>query len=194
MTYPTRTMATVAQPCPSWTSGSVPLSKRLTRRRFSGRINTLTRLTPQAALVQAPPSPSAPRDNSSIQVLTLSRANDLQAEARAMARAANASVYNPQLIASMYGSQPVKVVRRTLQIVVALGSFGLKLLLDQRNGVLDKNRRVRASELKNIFTELGPTFVKLGQGLSTRPDICPSEYLEELSELQVLCSLPFDSF
>ncbi|BAT84633.1 hypothetical protein LR48_Vigan03g159500 [Vigna angularis] len=177
-------MATVAQPCPSWTSGSVPLSKRLTRRRFRGRINSLTRLTPQAALVQAPPPPSAPRDNSSIQVLTLSRANDLQAEARAMTRAANASVYNPQLIASMYGSQPAKVVRRTLQIVVALGSFGLKLLLDQRNGALDKNRRVRASELKNIFTKLGPTFVKLGQGLSTRPDICPPEYLEELSELQ----------
>ncbi|QCE10407.1 protein ACTIVITY OF BC1 COMPLEX KINASE 3, chloroplastic-like [Vigna unguiculata] len=176
-------MATVAQPCPSWKRGSVPLSKRLTRRRFSGRI-TLTRLTPQAALVQAPPPPSAPRDNSSIQVLTLSRANDLQAEARAMARAANATVYNPQLIASMYGSQPVKVVRRTLQIVGALGSFGMKLLLDQRNGVLDKNRIVRASELKNIFTKLGPTFVKLGQGLSTRPDICPPEYLEELSELQ----------
>lgn len=86
------------------------------------------------------------------------------------------------------------MVRRTLQIVGALGSFGMKLLLDQRNGVLDKNRIVRASELKNIFTKLGPTFVKLGQGLSTRPDICPPEYLEELSELQVLCSLPFDSF
>lgn len=101
-----------------------------------------------------------------------------------MARAANATVYNPQLIASMYGSQPIKVVRRTLQILTALGSFGLKLLLDQRNGALDKNRRVRAVELKDIFTKLGPTFVKLGQGLSTRPDICPPEYLEELSELQ----------
>nr|KYP53431.1 hypothetical protein KK1_024565 [Cajanus cajan] len=101
-----------------------------------------------------------------------------------MARAANATLYDPQLIASNYGSQPVKVVRRTLQIVLALGSFGLKLLLDQRNGVLDKNRRVRAAELKDIFTKLGPTFVKLGQGLSTRPDICPPEYLEELSELQ----------
>lgn len=86
------------------------------------------------------------------------------------------------------------MVRRTLQILTALGSFGLKLLLDQRNGALDKNRRVRAVELKDIFTKLGPTFVKLGQGLSTRPDICPPEYLEELSELQVLCSLPFDSF
>ena len=27
-----------------------------------------------------------------------------------------------------------------------------------------------------------------------RAETCPPEYLEELSELQVLCSLPFDSF
>ncbi|TKY66334.1 aarF domain-containing protein kinase [Spatholobus suberectus] len=175
-------MGTVAQPCPSWTRGSIPLSKRFPRRRFRGR-TALTRFTPQAALVQAAPSPSSPRD-SSIRVLTLSRANDLQAEARAMARAANATLYNPQLVASKYGSQPVKVVRRTLQILIALGSFGLKLLLDQRNGVLDQNKRLRAAELRDIFTKLGPTFVKLGQGLSTRPDICPPEYLEELSELQ----------
>lgn len=69
--------------------------------------------------------------------------------------------------------------------MIALGSFGLKLAIDQRNGVLNQNKRLRAIELRRIFTRLGPTFVKLGQGLSTRPDICPPEYLEELSELQV---------
>jgi predicted unusual protein kinase regulating ubiquinone biosynthesis (AarF/ABC1/UbiB family) len=42
-------------------------------------------------------------------------------------------------------------------------------------------------ELRTILTRLGPTFVKIGQGLSTRPDLCPSEYLEELAELQVRC-------
>lgn len=78
-----------------------------------------------------------------------------------------------------------KVIRRTLKILIALGSFGLKLLVDQRNGVLNQNKRLRAAELRRIFTRLGPTFVKLGQGLSTRPDVCPPEYLEELSELQV---------
>lgn len=78
------------------------------------------------------------------------------------------------------------MLRRTLQILVALGSFSLKLFIDQQNGVLDQNKRKRAAELRRIFTRLGPTFVKLGQGLSTRPDICPPEYLEELSELQVL--------
>ena len=55
--------------------------------------------------------------------------------------------------------------------------------------MLDENKRLRATELRRIFTRLGPTFVKLGQGLSTRPDICPPEYLEELSELQVYFSL-----
>ncbi|KAL6279048.1 hypothetical protein ACE6H2_015929 [Prunus campanulata] len=112
------------------------------------------------------------------------RTDDLQAEARAMARSANASVYSPQLLVGKYGSRPVKVIRRTLKILIALGSFGLKLLVDQRNGVLNQNKRLRAAELRRIFTRLGPTFVKLGQGLSTRPDVCPPEYLEELSELQ----------
>lgn len=61
----------------------------------------------------------------------------------------------------------------------------MKLLLDERRGQLDQMKRRRAAELRGIFTSLGPTFVKIGQGLSTRPDICPPEYLEELSELQV---------
>jgi len=78
------------------------------------------------------------------------------------------------------------VVGRALQVLTAVGLFGLKLLVDQKSGVLDQNKRIRAIELRDTFTRLGPTFVKLGQGLSTRPDICPPEYLEELSELQVL--------
>ncbi|CAN1306238.1 Protein ACTIVITY OF BC1 COMPLEX KINASE 3, chloroplastic [Linum perenne] len=112
------------------------------------------------------------------------RAEDIQAEARAMARAVNAPVFTPELIATKFGPRPFQVVSRTLEILVTLGSFGLKLWLDGRNGVFDKNKRIRATELRKIFTRLGPTFVKLGQGLSTRPDICPPEFLEELAELQ----------
>ncbi|XP_042491771.1 protein ACTIVITY OF BC1 COMPLEX KINASE 3, chloroplastic [Macadamia integrifolia] len=149
----------------------------------------------RAALVEATPV-SAGRDRSgghAIQVVDVGfrsalsgrdRTNDMQAEARAMARAANASVYSPELLALKYSSRPIKVLRRTLEIFIGLGTFVLKLLLDERSGHLNQNKRVRATELRRVFTRLGPTFVKIGQGLSTRPDICPPEYLEELSELQ----------
>ncbi|XP_020573905.1 uncharacterized aarF domain-containing protein kinase At1g79600, chloroplastic [Phalaenopsis equestris] len=111
-------------------------------------------------------------------------AADIQAEARAMSRAVNASVYSPELLAARYGSRPIKVFQRTLEVLTALGSFAFKLLVDKRQGLLDQRKRMRAAELRRIFTRLGPTFVKIGQGLSTRPDICPPEFLEELSELQ----------
>ncbi|KAM7517412.1 hypothetical protein LguiA_006995 [Lonicera macranthoides] len=155
----------------------------------------------RAALVEARPRPvPAIRDGTdasaaaAVSVLRLggdssvtsgrNRTDDMQAEAKAMARAANASVYTPELLATKYGSRPFKVLRRTLQIFFGLGSFAFKLWLDQLQGQLDQNRRLRAVELRNIFTGLGPTFVKIGQGLSTRPDLCPPEFLEELSELQ----------
>ncbi|MGA1473746.1 MAG: ABC1 kinase family protein [Prochlorothrix sp.] len=38
--------------------------------------------------------------------------------------------------------------------------------------------------LRNILVQLGPVFVKLGQLLSTRPDLLPPAYIECLSELQ----------
>lgn len=38
--------------------------------------------------------------------------------------------------------------------------------------------------LRNILVELGPVYVKLGQLLSTRPDLLPPEYINELSALQ----------
>ncbi len=41
-----------------------------------------------------------------------------------------------------------------------------------------------AAHLRLALEELGPTFVKLGQILSTRPDLLPPEYIHELSKLQ----------
>jgi len=42
----------------------------------------------------------------------------------------------------------------------------------------------RAQHLRLALEELGPTFVKLGQVLSTRPDLIPPAYIEELIKLQ----------
>ena len=46
--------------------------------------------------------------------------------------------------------------------------------------------------LRMALTELGPTFVKLGQALSTRPDLLPADYIYELGKLQDDVP-PFDS-
>ncbi len=45
-------------------------------------------------------------------------------------------------------------------------------------------RLSRPERLRMAMEELGPTFVKLGQLLSTRPDFIPPEYLSELAQLQ----------
>ncbi len=48
----------------------------------------------------------------------------------------------------------------------------------------DARRRARAAWIRETILELGPTFIKVGQLFSTRADLFPAEYVEELSKLQ----------
>ena len=47
-----------------------------------------------------------------------------------------------------------------------------------------KRRRAIAIWIRETFLDLGPTFIKVGQLFSTRADLFPVEYVEELSKLQ----------
>lgn len=50
----------------------------------------------------------------------------------------------------------------------------------------------RAVRFRFVLEELGPTFIKLGQILSTRPDLIPPDWAEELKKLQDSCTnVPF---
>ena len=59
---------------------------------------------------------------------------------------------------------------------------GLQLISKNRRDRIEKH--TRAERVRMAFEELGPTYIKLGQILSTRPDLIPAEFTHELSKLQ----------
>ena len=54
-------------------------------------------------------------------------------------------------------------------------------------------RGFQPSEFRQMLEDLGPSFVKIGQTLSTRSEILPKAFCDELTKLQMECDpLPFD--
>lgn len=49
---------------------------------------------------------------------------------------------------------------------------------DYATGSVEANMQKRAVQLRDMLTKLGPSFVKVGQALSSRPDLLPKPYLE----------------
>lgn len=93
-------------------------------------------------------------------------------------------VYDPEAIARYYLNRPFAVWSRFLEILWPLFSFIFGLWFDARTGASRRNQNQRAVQLRDLLTELGPAFIKVGQALSTRPDLVPPAYLEELTRLQ----------
>ncbi len=55
---------------------------------------------------------------------------------------------------------------------------------DDTGSLIGDDRSEAAVRFRRVLEDLGPTFVKLGQILSTRPDLVPREFMEELKQLQ----------
>src|SRR4029078_6789 len=76
---------------------------------------------------------------------------------------------------------------RSRQIARVLLSHGWGFLRnnDQRSGgATSAGPNARPLHLRRALEEMGTTFIKLGQILSTRADLLPPEYLAELTKLQ----------
>ncbi|MBC6417299.1 MAG: AarF/ABC1/UbiB kinase family protein [Prochloron sp. SP5CPC1] len=92
--------------------------------------------------------------------------------------------YDPEAIARYYRGRLWQVIWRTLTILWYFTTFILHLLWDKWRNQSNLVKFQRARELREILTRLGPTFIKVGQALSTRPDLIPQDFLEELIKLQ----------
>jgi len=78
-------------------------------------------------------------------------------------------------------------LNRSRQIAAALLTHGWGFLRNNNETVGGVNSRpaaARPAHLRLALEELGTTFIKLGQILSTRADLLPPEYLAELTKLQ----------
>ncbi|KAF7011847.1 hypothetical protein CFC21_026111 [Triticum aestivum] len=94
------------------------------------------------------------------------------------------TAYDIPGIARVYGRRPLLVLRRSLQIGTSFGRWFALRYLDSLNDRADDMFEVRAAQLRRILLELGPAFVKIAQAVSSRPDVIPPAYLDELSLLQ----------
>ncbi len=94
-------------------------------------------------------------------------------------------------------------LRRWTEILSVLSKYGLADWVGRLNIDLVRDRmrapdgelianQTKSALIRMALTELGPTFIKVGQVLSTRPDLIGAELAEELSKLQ--SSTPADSF
>ena len=92
--------------------------------------------------------------------------------------------YDWRVIAKYYRWRPLIVIWRTLNVSWMLGAFALGLLSDHLFNRTVINQERRAIRLRQILTQLGPTFIKVGQALSTRPDLIKPSFLDELVKLQ----------
>jgi Predicted unusual protein kinase len=85
----------------------------------------------------------------------------------------------------------LKIVRLMLPRVLKYRDFRQQLLKDKQPD--EEEMRREARKFVDAIMELGPTFIKLGQLLSVRPDVMPEAYLKELQRLQdQVVPEPFD--
>lgn len=93
-------------------------------------------------------------------------------------------VYSQEGIQQFWSKKSGELVGRWTEFL-ALGSpFFLKLVTSFATGRFEESQASLAKDLRNLMEKLGPTYVKMGQMLSIRPDIIGDVAMKELKTLQ----------
>lgn len=93
----------------------------------------------------------------------------------------------------------IRHVQRYVELLEVLARYGfadllqelkLDLLIERGRNIISRKphpsyeRLSRPERIRKALEELGPTYIKMGQVLSTRPDLVPAEWAEEFKKLQ----------
>jgi len=102
--------------------------------------------------------------------------------------------YNPQAAIEYYKNKRYETFVRLSQIIGKSSGFILNTILDEKLKYWqlkphredeDEDDERRSDELLvQVISDLGPTFIKIGQVLSTRSDLLPTKYARGLTKLQ----------
>jgi len=84
----------------------------------------------------------------------------------------------------METAKPQRRIGRLSEIGRVATRHGFGYMIDRRRSNDNTQLADRGRRLREMLDELGPTFVKFGQLLSTRPDVMPPDIIVELRKLQ----------
>ncbi|KAG2498458.1 hypothetical protein HYH03_003712 [Edaphochlamys debaryana] len=95
------------------------------------------------------------------------------------------SAYNAAMNNRYWETRPVRVLARLLRIGAEFGSWAaVSKARSLRLQDPEAGEALAAESLKDVLVRLGPAFVKIGQALSSRPDVMPPAYITALEALQ----------
>jgi len=93
--------------------------------------------------------------------------------------------YDPEAAEDFYKSRRLSSLVRLTQLLTKSSGFVANTILDAK--VFEREEQMvdqRSQELLELVSDLGPTFIKVGQALSTRTDLLPAKYAKGLTGLQ----------
>jgi ubiquinone biosynthesis protein len=116
---------------------------------------------------------------------------------------------HPQVTPYAPISRRIRHVHRYVELLEVFARYGFADLLQELklDGLIERGRNIitrkpranferltRAERIRKALEELGPTYVKMGQVLSTRPDLIPQDWADEFSKLQYnVPGVPFEA-